>query len=114
MGESKKETKHSRNRTDIIGHRTKPLESTEETQEFQECSSESLSLIYVLSFYLGTKSECIVANSRESPQSTETEGKKMFVPNKSFLKGEIDIFIYNYMKQVFKFGLLNYLIRAKI
>ena len=69
------------------------MESTEETQEFQECFSESLSLIYILSFYLGTKSECIVANSRESPQSTETEGKKMFVPNKSFLKGESDVFL---------------------
>ena len=34
LGESKKETKHSRNRTDIIGHRTKALESTEETQKF--------------------------------------------------------------------------------
>ena len=47
-------------------------------------------------------------------------GKKCFVLNKSFQKGESDIYLQLHETviegelQIFKFGLLNYLIRAKI
>ena len=75
-----RETKHSCNRTDIIGHRTKAMSLPRKLRSSKTDPVRAWFLIYVLSFYLRTKLECIMANSREFPLSTGTERKKMFRP----------------------------------